>query len=132
VISHDHSLASWFIILSAVLFAAVYAVPLTVAPLRWARWFRWQLSADRPELATYLGRCTGALSLTIIGFALRAVPHPEQHLEVFELIGWGCGAMTAVHVWGAIRRIQPWTEDAEIVLYGAACAVSFWIRQGLG
>jgi hypothetical protein len=36
--------------------------------------------------------------------------------------------MTLIHGWGAIRRIQPWTENAEILLYGGLAVLSTWIR----
>jgi len=36
------------------------------------------------------------------------------------------GAMTAVHAWGWLRRIQPWFENLETFLYGAV-VVSTWM-----
>jgi hypothetical protein len=47
------------------------------------------------------------------------------------LIGYVCGLMTLVHIWGAIRRIQPWTEHAEIIMYGAVTILAIWIRLSL-
>jgi hypothetical protein len=131
VISSEQPFASWFLIVSSGFFVVVYAVPLLLFPLRWARWFRWDVAADHRELTVYLGRCTGALALAIVVFALRAVSDPKGHRDVFDLIALACGLMAGVHVWGALRRAQPWTEDLEIVLYGAACAVAVGLRWSL-
>ena len=37
----------------------------------------------------------------------------------------------AVHIWGALRREQPWTETAEIPLYVGLGALALWIRLQL-
>lgn len=36
--------------------------------------------------------------------------------------------MAALHSYGALRRVQPWTEDAEIVLYLGATVLALWLR----
>jgi hypothetical protein len=33
-----------------------------------------------------------------------------------------------VHLWGALRRMQPWTETAEIALYALVTGIALWIR----
>ncbi|HEY6098191.1 MAG TPA: hypothetical protein VIW03_02095 [Anaeromyxobacter sp.] len=132
VISAEHPFASWFLAASCAGFLVVYAIPLSLFPLRWARWFRWRLPEGDAHLTVYLGRCTGLLATAIILVAAQAVPDPGGHRIVFELIAVACGSMTALHVWGAIRRTQPWTEHLEIALYGAVCAVSTWLWFRLG
>jgi hypothetical protein len=47
---------------------------------------------------------------------------------LFRLIQIIGALMTGVHVWGAVRREQPWTETAEIPLY-AGLAVLAWVAQ---
>ena len=132
MISPEHPFASAFLAVSCVFFLVVYALPLAFAPLAWARWFRWQLPEGRADLTVYFGRCTGVLALAIIALVARAVPDPRGHRYVFDLIAFACGLMTLLHAWGALRRTQPWTEDVEIGVYGAVCAIAIWLRLGLG
>ena len=121
-----------FLVSSGAVFLVVFAIPLVVDPLRWARAFRWRLPEGGSEMTVYLGRSTGALALTIVVFALPAIGDPRAHRAVFELVAWACGLVGLVHVWGAIRRTQPWTEDAEIVMYAAVCGVATWLWFALG
>jgi hypothetical protein len=124
----DQPFASGFLWLASFGFLIVYGLPLTFVPLRWARWFKWAVpeppsstsgELGLPELAEYFGRCTGALAITITLFAMRAASDPAAHAYVLEIIFIACLGMTLVHGYGALRRIQPWTENAEILLYGA-------------
>jgi hypothetical protein len=124
MISQEFPLASWFLLVNVAVFLFVYALPLTFAPLRWARWFRWPLPSGSTDLTVYLARCVGMLALAIIAMAVQAVPDPRGHRMVFELIAWATGFMVPLHVWGALRRTQPWTETLEIALYAAVCAGS--------
>jgi hypothetical protein len=120
-----------FLGVSVAVFLVVYALPLALVPLRWARWFRWRLPHGDPDLTVYFGRCTGVLALAVIVAVLPAVRDPRAHLDRLELVAWATGLMTALHVWGAVRRVQPWTEDLEIALYGAVFAISTWLRFAL-
>jgi hypothetical protein len=127
MISQEHPFASWFLVVNCAAFLVVYAVPLTFFPLRWARWFRWEVPPGRADLTVYFARCTGLLALAVIALAVQAIPDPRGHRIVFELIGWATGFMTLLHAWGALRRTQPWTEDLEIGLYAAVCGTSTWL-----
>lgn len=128
LINADYPLASWFLLVVTVSFSALYALPLLFMPLRWARWFRWQLPEGNPALTVYFGRCLGGLALAVIVTVLRAVPDPKAHLPFFDMIYLVCGVMTVIHIWGAFERTQPWTEDVEILTYGAATGIAIWFR----
>ncbi len=130
MIDPTHPLASWFLWAAAALFLVVYAVPILVAPLWWARQFRWTMP-EHTHLAVYFGRCLGALAVAVVVLCVRAAPHPQEHATVFELLVVAGGLLTAVHVWGAVRRQQPWTETAEIALYGLLTIVAYLIYRGL-
>ena len=127
MLNADQPFASAFLWLASFSFLLVYGLPLALVPLRWARWFQWRLPAELksdeenqlPQLAEYFGRCTGALAITITLFAMRAASDPAAHPYVLEIIFIACLGMTLVHVYGALRKIQPWTENAEILLYAA-------------
>lgn len=131
MISATHPAASWFLLASGAGFLLVYGLPLFLFPLQWARWFRWTVP-EETALTVYFGRCVGALAIAIIAVSLKAVPSPERFPVLFDLITWIGALMTALHIWGAIRRVQPWTETAEIVLYAALAALAAWLRDGLG
>jgi hypothetical protein len=131
MISATHPAASWFLLASGAGFLLLYGLPLTFFPLRWARWFRWILPGES-ALTVYFGRCVGVLAVAIIIVSLGAVPHPERFPVLFELIAWIGALMTALHVYGAIRRVQPWTETAEIALYAVLAVLAAWLRSGLG
>jgi hypothetical protein len=131
MISANYPAASWFLLVSGAGFLAVYGVPLLFFPLRWARWFQWTVPGET-ALTVYFGRCVGVLALAIIIVSLQAVPHPEKFPVLFDLIAWTGVLMTVLHVYGAIRRVQPCTETAEILLYAALGALAVWLRAGLG
>jgi hypothetical protein len=116
MISANHPAASWFLLVSGAGFLVVYGVPLLFFPLRWARGVQWTVP--------------GETALIIV--SLQAVPHPEKFPVLFDLIAWTGVLMTVLHVYGAIRRVQPWTETAEILLYAALGALAVWLRAGLG
>ncbi len=123
--------ASWFLVINAAAFLAVYALPLTLAPLTWARWFRWELPDGGRDLTVYFGRCTGLLALSVVALAFEAAPDPRGHRWIFDLIALATFLMTLLHLWGWVRRIQPWTEHLEVILYAAVCAGAAWLRSGL-
>src|SRR5262245_33838460 len=105
MIDSAHPLASWFLVISSGFFLVVYGLPLLIAPIAWARWFRWDIP-EKTHLATYFGRCVGAVALSVIVVVLRRAGDPKGNSFMFELIALVGGLMTGVHVWGAIRRIQ--------------------------
>src|SRR5689334_12308411 len=130
MIHSTHRLASWFLLIGSGFFLVVFALPLFLAPLRWARAMRWTLPAER-DLAVYLGRCLGAVAIALTLAGLRAAPDPARHAALIELFAAAGALLTVVHVWGAIKRTQPWTETAEIGLYAGVTALAVVVRTGL-
>lgn len=130
MISASHPFSSWFLVIATTGFLAGYALPLLFVPLAWARVLRWRIPAET-DLTVYFGRCVGGLATAIIVMAYLAVPHPEQNVVLFDLIAVIGGIMVAVHVWGAVRRVQPWTETAEIPLYVALAVLAVLARPGV-
>ena len=130
MIDPAHPLVSWYLWLAATTFAVVFAVPLLVAPLRWAKLFRWQVPADN-ELARYFGQCLGAAAIGIVVGIMRAAPHPAAHPVIFEVLMVTGTLLTIIHVVGAFRRKWPWTETAEIPFWAAAAAIPALIYWNL-
>ena len=60
-----HPLASGWLWACVVVFTVVFGIPLTVAPLRWARRFGWRVPDQDPEVTIYLGRCLGTVILVL-------------------------------------------------------------------
>jgi hypothetical protein len=130
MIDSQHLAASVFLWGVGLFFGVVYALPLLVRPLHWARAFGWRLPEER-ALAVYFGRCLGALALAVVVPILRAAPHPADAVVLFEVIIGAAALLCAVHIWGAIRGEQPWLETAEIILYAGAAGAAIWVRADL-
>ncbi|NUB06790.1 hypothetical protein FW320_11465 [Azospirillum sp. Vi22] len=90
-----------------------FALPIFIAPLAWARLMLWRIPQDT-DLAVYFGRCLGAFILIVEFLMLRGATTVETTAYAFDVLFCVFGLMLAVHVYGAIRRIQPLTETLEI------------------
>jgi hypothetical protein len=97
----------------------IFAIPLFFTPLLWARMLMWRLPEDT-DLAVYFGRCLGAFALVMDFMLIRAGLSGEALQTVFEIMISFAALMVAVHVYGAIARIQPLTETLEILFWAAA------------
>jgi hypothetical protein len=111
---------------AAVLVTVVFALPITFAPMRWAKLFGWHIP-DELALARYFARCLGVLILTMVGLALWASTHPELQTAVLAATGGVMLLLSLVHVVGWLERAQPPLETAEIFLYGAGGAWFCWL-----
>jgi formate/nitrite transporter FocA (FNT family) len=107
--------AQTYLLVLAIATTAVFALPIFLCPLAWARLMRWRIPDDI-DLTVYFGRCLGAFILIVEALMLRAALTGEALF------------MIAVHLHGAVRRIQPWTETLEIGFYCGllACTLLFW------
>jgi hypothetical protein len=94
----------------------VFALPIFLVPLRWARVFRWRIPDDT-DLAVYFGRCLGAFVLIVEALMLRAGLTGEGLVFTFQVLLAVGLLMTLVHIWGALQKIQPITETLEIGMY---------------
>jgi hypothetical protein len=111
----EHSSA--FLHVIAVATALVFSVPISLAPLAWARTFRWKVDA-KPDLAVYFGRSLGALALVMSWAGWYAAGHAELQQFFFHMLIGVAVLMTVVHIVGAVQKVQPWTETAEILFWG--------------
>ena len=95
-----------------------FALPIFLAPLGWARLVRWTIP-EHTHLAIYFGRCLGALVVMLEVMMLRAIQSgtPLLMASAYDMLFVVFGLMVVVHVWGALRRIQPITETLEIGLW---------------
>ncbi len=131
MISAQHPLASWFLVVSVAFFLLVYALPLLLVPLTWARWFGWKPQEGNVDLTVYFARCLGAVALAIILTVVRFIPDPGSQPALFDLIGLVCVGMVGVHTWGWLKKAQPLSETVEIFFYAVVGVVAVWIRFGM-
>ena len=94
----------------------VFGIPLLLAPVLWARAFRWHIP-QHEHLIVYLGRCLGGVICVIAVFAFRVASTPAVQPFFFDLILGVFLVMILIHIYGAIRRIQPITETIEIIFW---------------
>jgi hypothetical protein len=130
VIDSVHPYISWYLWAFSGVFAVCFVGPLLVAPLVWARAFRWALPAET-ALTVYFGRCLGAAGIGIVAGAVRAAPHPGAHAEIFEIVIVAATLLCLVHVVGAFEKRQPWTATAEIPLYAAIAIANVLMYRAL-
>jgi len=122
--------SSLFLLAASSIGLLVFALPLLLSPLRWARRLRWRVPEDT-DLTVYLGRSLGAVATALSVFGLLAARDPRRHRIVFPMTALAAFLLTGVHVWGAVQKRQPWTETAEIAFWGAmaASAVASYPRE---
>ena len=105
-----------YLLVLGVITTLFFALPLFCAPLFWAKMMFWKVPVET-DLANYFGRCVGAFILVVEYYIFKAVITGEGLILVFELLTLVYGLMLVLHVYGAIKRIQPITETLEIGLW---------------
>ncbi len=108
--------AANFLLILTLATTLVFALPIFLVPLTWARLMAWQIP-QQTDLAVYFGRCLGAFILILEALMLRAALTGEAMHTAFELLAATATMMIVVHVYGALKRIQPLSETLEIGFY---------------
>ena len=123
--------AQTYLLFLMVATTAVFALPIFLVTLRWARWFGWKIP-QQTDLAVYFGRCLGAFILIVELLMLRAAVDGTGLIFTFQVLLAVSVFMIVVHVWGALLRIQPVSETLEIGMYSglALLTVLFYPVQG--
>lgn len=105
----------------------VFALPIFCFPLVWARLMGWTLPSHT-DLVVYFGRCLGAFILILEAMMLRAALSGVAIRAVFEMLLAVAVMMIIVHVYGALRRVQPLSETLEIGFYAGLLVLTllFW------
>lgn len=108
--------AADFLLILTLATTLVFALPIFLVPLTWARLMAWQIP-QQTDLAVYFGRCLGAFILILEALMLRAALTGEAMHTASELLAATATMMIVVHVYGALKRIQPLSETLEIGFY---------------
>lgn len=111
-------------------FLVLFAIPLLLAPRRWARVLQWPEVERATPLTDYFGRCLGAVGVALTVGMLMHASDPAAHPVLLELMAVGGFLLLAVHVRGAIAKDQPWTENVEIGLYLLVTIAALALRLG--
>ena len=119
--------AADFLLILTLATTLVFALPIFLVPLTWARLMAWQIP-QQTDLAVYFGRCLGAFILILEALMLRAALTGEAMHTAFELLAATATMMIVVHVYGALKRIQPLSETLEIGFYALLLLLTlmFW------
>ena len=105
--------AQTFMLVFSILAMVVFVIPMIFAPMFWARMLLWNIPDDT-DLAVYSLRSLGSLGLAVLLITFRAAITGEGLLLVYEMFVPFFALMVLVHLYGAIRKIQPVTETLEI------------------
>ena len=90
-----------------------FSIPIFFTPMLWGRLLLWNIPQDT-DLAVYFGRCLGSFALIIELMVLRALLTGKGLYFVCDFLILLFVMMVIVHVYGAIKKIQPITETIEI------------------
>ncbi len=105
-----------YLLVLASITSLVFALPLLLVPLTWARLMQWKIPEDT-DLAVYFGRCLGAFVVGVDLMGFLGAFYPQRQQAIFEVLYFVSISMIVVHVYGSWRRIQPMTETIEIAFY---------------
>jgi hypothetical protein len=94
----------------------LFGLPLLLTPIWWARLFRWEIPGHE-HLAIYFGRCLGGVSCVLAALSFKVAATPSLQPFYFQLMIGVFGILTLVHVYGALRKIQPVIETIEIFFW---------------
>jgi hypothetical protein len=121
--------AGTFLVILASGTLLLFGLPMFLSPLRWAKVLGWRIP-EHTHLAIYFGRCLASVVLVLGAFAFRAASTPSLQPFYFDMLLGAFGAMVIVHLWGAIRRIQPLSETIEIAFWGALLVLALLFHPG--
>ncbi|MGD0576434.1 MAG: hypothetical protein ABSB61_13900 [Anaerolineales bacterium] len=105
-----------YLIVAGVAMLAAYGIPLLVVPMAWGRVFRWQIPPPA-QLTTFLARSLGVFICVVSGYAFWVATVPAAQPFYFQFMLLLFAGMIVLHVYGAIRKVQPITETIEIALW---------------
>jgi hypothetical protein len=131
MLGHWGAYAQMYLLVLMAATTVVFALPIFLVPLKWARWFGWTIP-QQTDLAVYFGRCLGAFILIVELLMLRAAVSGTGLIFTFQVLLAVSAFMIVVHAWGALLRIQPISETLEIGMYGglALLTILFYPVQG--
>lgn len=119
--------ASQFLSVVGWLTLVLFSIPITFCPLRWAKVVGWEIP-QQTHLALYFGRCLGCLAIGISIMSLVAAEHALVQPFYFEFLLIAFVSMVILHIYGAVKKIQPILETYEIGFWSGLVllTLAFW------
>lgn len=93
-----------------------FSIPIFFCPLAWAKLMKWTIP-EQTDLVLYFGRCLGSLALVLEYCTYQAATTGAGEALIYQFWIGICSFMVALHIYGAIKQIQPITETIEIGLW---------------
>jgi uncharacterized membrane protein YsdA (DUF1294 family) len=123
-------MSKYFLFIGATFYLLLFALPLFICPMSWARRVGWKIPEDT-DLANYLGRSLGGLILPTIIMSYWSARNPWKYRFMFPLILLIGIFQVIVHAYGFIKKKQPVTENLEIILYSvlSVLALAFYPKN---
>jgi hypothetical protein len=107
-----------------------FGFPLILFPLKWAGILGWG-APDQTHLTIYLSRCLGCTISVMALFAIIAAgSNPEVLSFYFNFMVLNFIAMIILHIYGALRRIQPLGETIEILFWAVLLVLTLCFHPG--
>ncbi|OAH98828.1 hypothetical protein [Methylomonas methanica] len=121
----NHS--SEFLFVVGVSTLLIFGIPMAIWPIQWAKTLRW-LIPSQTDLTVYYGRCLGCVAFVVGVFGVVASGEPTVQSFYFRFLLSCWVLMVAVHIYGALKGIQPITETYEIGFWLslAMLTLMFW------
>lgn len=106
---------------------SIFGIPMAIWPIQWAKTLRWDIPSQT-DLAVYYGRCLGCVAFAVGVFGILASRNPVVQPFYFQFLLSCWLLMVLVHVYGAIKKIQPISETYEIGFWLtlAILTLMFW------
>jgi len=106
-----------YLLILMIVTTVAFVIPIFFTPMLWAKMLLWSIPEDT-DLAVYFGRCMGSFALVVEVMILRAILYGSGVSFICDFLILVFVMMVIVHIYGAIKGIQPITETLEI---------GFWI-----
>ena len=123
--------SSQYLYVLAIGILGAFGLPMLLVPITFARVLRWQIP-EHEHLAIYFGRCLGGIACVIAVFGFRVAGSPGLQPFFFDLAIWTFCILTLVHIYGAVRKIQPITETIEIIFWFGLIVLTLCFYPGSG
>jgi hypothetical protein len=111
------SYADIYLIVAGAAMLLGFGLPLTLVPIQWAHVFQWELPSHK-KFTLFLERSVGIFIIVMSIFAFKA---SQGSIEVmrffFDMMLVTFVGMILLHIYGAIRKVQPRSETLEIILW---------------
>ena len=115
-----------FMLVGSTAVLLLVGLPLLFVPKAWGRKLGWKIP-EESNLANYLGRCLGGVVVSIGIVGLKAAADPWSYRAVFELVIFVGIFMTAVHVYGFVKKNQPRIENVEVFIDSLISVLAWWL-----